>query len=97
MEMDIGKGDWLICVNDTPCFHTGDRLTLHRVYQVREVFDGVDGEGPARGVRLEGQIRAIAPCGEEWGWNINYFRPAGKGGMFNDLLTAKPVRVGEDA
>ncbi len=74
--MDIGKGDWLICVNDTPCFHTGDRLTLHRVYQVREVFDGVDGEGPARGVRLEGQIRAIAPCGEEWGWNINYFRPS---------------------
>ena len=42
---------------------------------------------------------ALALVGRPWSelYCHCFFRKAGKGQMFNDLLTAKPVRVGEDA
>jgi len=92
MTAPIGPGDWVICIDAKmrPINTVRPKVTEGRVYQVVEVGFCSTGEP---GLLIDGAPPA-APNGF---YRLDRFRPAGKGGMFNDLLTAKPVRVGEDA
>lgn len=94
MTAPIGPGDWLLCVRADGA--GGASISVGSMYQMRRwetivnepcPFCGDD--GPA----LELEEITV----RNWGWCHCCFAPAGRGGMFNSLLTAKPIRVGEDA
>ncbi len=98
--MDIGKGDWLICVAVGGPMPIGrEPLRVGSLYQVAHAWDDPSFHG------CDLDVNCNAPClllenlprADDGAFCGCCFRPAGKGGMFNDLLTAKPVRVGEDA
>lgn len=98
MSAAIGPGDWLICVDATPCKLTGYELSAGRLYQVREVVGGWDIDGLwTEGVLLEGVFLGVNRAGLEYGWLLWRFVPAGRDGMFNELLTVDPIQVREDA
>lgn len=70
-----------------------ERLTTGAVYQVERI--GIEDT-----LILVGYYRSAATqrqLGVDFGYRLWRFVPAGKRGDFADLLTAKPVRVGEDA
>lgn len=94
MTAPIGPGDWLICV-DGADDSFGDSLALGSLYQISEL----DTSSYAC-VRCGGSLGGVRVHTDRYFngfWCLDRFRPAGRGGMFNSLLTAKPVRVGEDA
>ena len=97
MTAPIGPGDWLQCVDVRPTDRWGDpRLTLGGMYCVAEI------RPEAGKCTLCGRCDSVRLVNIETrrgstGFKLCRFRPAGHDGMFNSLLTAKPVRVGEDA
>ncbi|MDP3869153.1 hypothetical protein [Phenylobacterium sp.] len=90
----VGKGDWLICVEG----HTdglGDAVVSGSLYQITHLNTrpGVC----ARCGGKEAGVRVHTDKDPRGFWCLTRFRPAGKGGMFNDLLKAEPVKTREDA
>lgn len=96
MSAPIGPGDWVICVDASTRNSNGPtNLTVGGIYRVEWV--GVvpskyrDAGLPI--VRLQG----VPKNGGAEGFYLDRFRPAGRGGMFDELLKADPVKIGEPA
>lgn len=92
MTAPIGPGDWLISlVNQGPLRKDG-------IYQIWRLRDHPNNAGCGYCGRCKTGVDLTVDDPDAWGvWCLSAFRPAGRGGMFDSLLTAKPVRVGEDA
>ena len=94
MEMDIGPGDWMECVKLDKADPTA--IVVGSMYQVSEIVPATEAH-PCFDCGDDGDALTLAGKPSRDLYCHCCFRRAGKGGMFNDLLTAKPVRVGEDA
>lgn len=68
----LERGDWLECIDGSPCPHTGDSLTAGRLYRVREVVRLTGEKKPA--LRLVGATRTSHSLGYERTWEANRFR-----------------------
>jgi hypothetical protein len=95
MAEDLGKGDIVICVNNTPRANRGKSaemcayLTLNAQYTVRKICR----EGPSKGVHLE-EIRL--PYDPEIGYFAARFRRVSKNADFKKVLRMlkNPVNPG---
>lgn len=78
--MDVGPGDFVECVDDSPCVVTGKRLLQRgRIYTVDKAVHGIDQNGEV-GVGLilcEPETRQIDGPGL-WTWHPDRFRPIRK-------------------
>lgn len=101
MTAPIGPGDKVICVNisEEPgrIWFPGEAPVIGAIYTVARVGASPSGIATVWLEEIERAAEVCAQLGFAAGYYLHRFRPAGRGGMFNDLLTAKPVCVGEDA
>lgn len=96
MTAPIGPGDWVECVNASP-FHSrnavSNRLRVGAIYQIANC--GLD---PGDGVPIVWLV-GLDSGDFTRAFLAARFRPIyrPKASLIESLLTAKPVRVGEDA
>lgn len=95
--MEIGPGDFVMCVDDSPAAWTGQRLLISgQVYRVRSVepdTEAPDGSvGP--GVTVDGIKLPTSDNGRETCWRLSRFRLIyrPKSGLLDSLLA--PVDEG---
>lgn len=102
MTAPIGPGDMALCIRGDRLQSglPGEEIVEGRVYLIADFDTSWDLEPCTDcGEDGDGLIVAGVPA-ENGSWCHCNFSPAGRGGMFNDLLTAKPVpadREGVDA
>jgi hypothetical protein len=96
--MEIGPGDFVLCVDDRPAAWTGQRLLIAgRVYRVRSVeadTEAPDGSvGP--GATVDGIKLPRSDNGRETCWRLSRFRLIyrPKSGLLDSLLAPEEVGV----